>query len=318
MEVCGMALALVYPGQGAQFVGMGLELAQQYPAARAILDQADDILGFQLSDIIANGPADELTRTDISQPAILTVSWMAHAVLEQTVRPLSFDAVAGLSLGEYTALLAAGVLDFESALKLVHIRGQAMQAAAEARAGGMVALIGADEAAATALCDAVRQSDEVLQVANLNSAGQVVIAGDSAACERAVAAVRDHGIRRGIPLPVAGAFHCPHMQPAAERLGEAIAATTFAAPQRPVYANVTATPIQETEQIPDLLVRQLTEPVRFAESVCAMAAAGITTFWELGPGKTLGGMISRTVADVKTANLGDPADAMALAEQHLG
>jgi [acyl-carrier-protein] S-malonyltransferase len=291
---------------------MGMALAEKFPQARAVLDEADAVLGFALSDIIANGPESELTRTDISQPAILTVSWMAHQVLEQTVRPLAFAATAGLSLGEYTALLAAGSLDFASALKLVRLRGEAMQAASEARAGGMVALIGTDEAGADALCAAVRGDDGVLQVANLNSTGQVVIAGDQDACDRAVAAAREHGIRRAMPLKVAGAFHSPHMAPAAERLGEALAATTFADPSVPVYANATAAPVTVAADIPELLIRQLTEPVRFAESVINMQAAGISEFWELAPGKTLGGMIARTVKDVTTANIDSPEDAYAL------
>ncbi|MDA3963598.1 MAG: ACP S-malonyltransferase [Planctomycetota bacterium] len=308
-----MGLALVYPGQGAQSVGMGTELAQQYPSARRILDEADQILGFSLSDIIAHGPDDELTRTDISQPAILVMSWMAHTVLTETVEPLQFDCTAGLSLGEYTALIAAGALDFENALRLVRVRGEAMQAASEARAGGMVALIGADEASANSFCDAVRQGDEVLQVANLNSAGQVVIAGDQAACDRAVDAAKEHGIRRAMPLKVAGAFHTAHMAPAAERLGEALAFTPFSNARVPVYANATAEAVTEAATIRELLIRQLTEPVRFAASVEAMHATGITTFWELGPGKTLGGMISRTVKDVSCANVATPEDALALA-----
>ena len=302
-----MTQALVFPGQGAQYVGMGLSLAERSPAAKAVLAEADEILGFALSAVIADGPEAELTRTDISQPAILVVSWMAYQALAEAKGAPDCAATAGLSLGEYTALVAAGALSFADAVKLVRIRGEAMQAAADARAGGMVALIGADEASATALCDAVRESDEVLQVANLNSTGQVVIAGDAAACERAAAAVKDHGIRRGIPLPVAGAFHSPHMAPAAERLGEALAATSFADPTVPVYANATAEAVTNATDIPGLLIRQLTDPVRFAASCQAMQAAGVDSFLELGPGKTLCGMISRTVDGVTCANV-DKAD----------
>lgn len=307
-----MSVALVYPGQGAQVVGMGSELAQRHPSARRLLDDADHILGFGLSDIIANGPDDELTRTDISQPAILVVSWMAHTVLTETVEPLQFAATAGLSLGEYTALIAAGALDFENALRLVRLRGEAMQAASDARAGGMVALIGADETGADALCAAVRTEGEVLQVANLNSAGQVVIAGDQAACDRAVATAREHGIRRAMPLKVAGAFHTAHMAPAAERLGEALAYTPFADAKIPVYANVTARPVTAAAEIRDLLIRQLTEPVRFAASVAAMHEAGIDTFWELGPGRSLSGMIGRTLSGVTCRNVATPDDALDL------
>jgi [acyl-carrier-protein] S-malonyltransferase len=303
-----MARAVVFPGQGAQYVGMGRALAERFPVARAILDEADATLGFALSRIIAEGPEAELTRTDVSQPAILVVSWMAQQALVAEQGPLEMAATAGLSLGEYTALVAAGALPFAEALRLVRIRGEAMQAAADLRAGGMVALIGADAASANALCAAVRQDGEVLQVANLNSTGQVVIAGDSAACERAVAAVKEHGIRRGIALNVAGAFHSPHMAPAAERLGAALAETAFSDPVVPVYANATARPVTAASEIPALLIRQLTEPVRFAASVQAMAAAGIDHFLELGPGKTLSGMIARTVEGVEVANVDTPED----------
>ncbi|MBA3937848.1 MAG: ACP S-malonyltransferase [Planctomycetes bacterium] len=304
-----MARALVFPGQGAQYVGMGMELAEKHPVARALLDQADRVLNMALSDYIANGPEDELTRTDISQPAILVVSLMALEVLRTTVKPLDFAAVAGLSLGEYTALVAAGALDFADALKLVRLRGQAMQAAAEVEPSGMVALIGADEAAATKLCEAAAQG-EVLQVANLNSTGQVVIAGTKAACERACAAAKDHGIRKAIALAVAGAFHSELMAPAAARLRSALAATTFRDPRVPVYANVTAKPVTKAAEIPALLEAQLTRPVRWAASVVAMQQSGITQFWELGPGKTLGGMISRTITGAELKNLDKAGDVL--------
>ena len=297
-----MRRALVFPGQGAQYVGMGMELAQRHPAARQLLDQADEVLGFALSDIIANGPEDELTRTDISQPAILVVSVMALTVLKTVVKPLIFDAVAGLSLGEYTALVAAESLSFREALKLVRLRGQAMQAAAEAAPSGMVALIGADEASATKLCVAAANG-EVLQVANLNSPGQVVISGAKAACERAAALAKDHGIRKAIPLSVAGAFHSELMAPAAVRLRAALAKAPFKDPKVPVYTNVHAGPVTKASEIPALLEAQLTKPVRWADSVVAIKAAGIDAFWELGPGKTLCGMITRTVSGAELRNL---------------
>ena len=297
-----MRRALVFPGQGAQYVGMGMELAQRHPVARKLLDQADEVLGFALSDIIANGPEDELTRTDVSQPAILVVSVMALTVLKTVVKPLIFDAVAGLSLGEYTALVAAEALSFQEALKLVRLRGQAMQAAAEAAPSGMVALIGADEASATKLCIAAANGD-VLQVANLNSPGQVVISGAKAACERAAALAKEHGIRKAIALPVAGAFHSELMAPAAARLRAALAKAPFKDPKVPVYTNVHAGPVTKASEIPALLEAQLTKPVRWADSVVAMKAAGIDAFWELGPGKTLCGMITRTVSGAELRNL---------------
>jgi [acyl-carrier-protein] S-malonyltransferase len=307
-----MGRALVFPGQGAQYVGMGLELAQQYPVARALLDEADNALGFSLSDIIAHGPEAELTRTDISQPAILVVSIMALAVLKTVVKPLTFHAVAGLSLGEYTALVAADAISFHDAVRLVRLRGQAMQAAAELVPSGMVALIGADEASATKLCEAAN-GGEVLQVANLNSPGQVVISGTKSACDRAMAQAKDHGLRRAIALPVAGAFHSALMAPAAAQLRAALATTKFRDPQVPVYTNVHAGPVQRASEIPALLEAQLTKPVRWAESVVAMKAAGIDTYWELGPGKTLCGMITRTVTDATLRNLDNAGDVIGFA-----
>jgi [acyl-carrier-protein] S-malonyltransferase len=292
---------------------MGMELAQHYPVARTVMDEADDTLGFALSDIIANGPDSELTRTDMSQPAILVVSMMALAVLKTVVKPLTMHAVAGLSLGEYTALVAAESLSFSNALTLVRLRGQAMQAAAELVPSAMVALIGADENSANALCEAVK-ADEVLQVANLNSTGQVVISGTKSACERAIAAAKEHGIRKAIALPVAGAFHSALMAPAAERLRAALAATKFRDPQVPVYTNVHAGPVQKASEIPLLLEAQLTKPVRWADSMVAMKAAGIDSFWELGPGKTLCGMITRTVSEVSVRNLDVAADVLGFAD----
>ena len=302
-----MAKALVFPGQGAQYVGMAIPLAAQVPAAKALLEQAVAVLGFALSEVIANGPEAELTRTDISQPAILVASLMGLEALKSKVGTYEAQAVAGLSLGEYTALVAAGALTFVDALKLVRLRGEAMQAAAEAVPSGMVALIGPDEATAQKLCDAAAEG-EVLQVANLNATGQVVISGTKAACERAVAKAKDFGIRRAMPLPVAGAFHSALMAPAAERLQAALAATTINDPRIPVYTNVHAGPVTRADEVPGLLVRQLTSPVRWAESVQRMQAAGISEFWEIGPNKHLSGMIARTVQNVVCKNLDKPED----------
>jgi [acyl-carrier-protein] S-malonyltransferase len=276
------------------------------------MNQADEALGFGLSDIIANGPEDDLTRTDISQPAILVVSVMALAVLKTVAKPLIFDAVAGLSLGEYSALVAAEALSFREAVKLVRLRGQAMQAAAEAVPSGMVALVGADEASAGKLCEAAANG-EVLQVANLNSPGQVVISGAKAACERAAAIAKDHGIRKAIVLPVAGAFHSALMAPAAARLRAALAKAPFKDPKVAVYTNVHAGPVTKASEIPALLEAQLTKPVRWADSVVAMKQAGIDGFWELGPGKTLCGLIGRTVSGAELRNLDNDKDVLAFA-----
>jgi len=306
MEVC-MARALVFPGQGAQYVGMGASLAEAVPAARALLDQADQVLGFALSQTILNGPEADLTRTDISQPAILVTSLMAWEALKAKLATVDVQATAGLSLGEYTALVAAGAIDAADAIRLVRLRGQAMQEAASLVPSGMVALIGPDETTAQKLCDACAEG-EVLQVANLNSPGQVVVSGAKGACERAVAKAKEFGIRRALPLPVAGAFHSALMAPAADRLRAALAQTRFRDPRIPVYTNVTAQAVTSAAQIPDLLVRQLTSPVRWADSVAAMRAAGITEYWELGPKKTLSGMISQTAKDAVCRNLDTAAD----------
>ncbi len=302
-----MAKALVFPGQGAQYVGMAVPLAALCPEAKSLLDQADAVLGFALSKVIAEGPEAELTRTDISQPAILVASLMALAALKAKHGSLAVQAVAGLSLGEYTALVAAGSLTFTDAVKLVRIRGEAMQAAAEAVPSGMVALIGPDEATAQKLCDAAA-AGEVLQVANLNATGQVVISGTKSACERAIALAKDFGIRRAVALPVAGAFHSALMAPAAERLKAALAATRITDPQIPLYTNVHAGPVTSAAEIPGLLVRQLTNPVRWAQSVQNMQAVGISEFWEIGPNKHLSGMIARTVQNVVCKNLDKPED----------
>lgn len=313
-----MPTALVFPGQGAQYVGMGKDLGAQVPAAKRLLDEADATLGFPLSRVIAEGPEAELTRTDVSQPAILVSSLMSYEALKARRMP-EFAATAGLSLGEYTALVAAGALGFADAVRLVRLRGEAMQAAAERVRSGMVALIGADEASATKLCEACATdaggTAEVLQVANLNATGQVVISGAAGACQRAVELVgakgKELGIRKAIALPVAGAFHSALMAPAADRLRAALASTRFADPKVPVYSNVTAKPVTRAAEIPELLVRQLTQPVRWADSVVAMQQAGIADFLELGPQKQLSGMIARTIQGATCRNLDGAADAAA-------
>lgn len=305
-----MSTALIFPGQGAQYVGMGKALAEASPAARALLVQADQILGLPLGKLMGEGPEAELTRTDLSQPAILVHSCMALAALREKVGTVSFAATAGLSLGEYSALVAAGAVEFADAVRLVRLRGEAMQAAAEAVASGMVALIGPDEATAQKLCDASAEGD-VLQVANLNSPGQVVISGAKAACDRAVAKAKDFGIRRALALPVAGAFHSTLMAPAATKLQAALAATTFRDPQVPVFANVTASPVTKAADIPGLLVRQLTSPVRWADCILALNAAGNTAFLELGPQKQLSGMLAKTLpasAGATVRNLDSPIE----------
>ncbi len=305
-----MTLALVFPGQGAQYVGMAKDLATQVPAAGRVLAEAEAALGLPLGKLMAEGPEAELTRTDISQPVILVASLMALAALEARGMP-AFAACAGLSLGEYTALVAAGAIGAGDAVRLVRLRGQAMQDAATATPSGMVALIGADEAAAAKLCDECAHG-EVLQIANLNSPGQIVISGAAAACARAAAAVgergKELGIRKSIPLPVAGAFHSALMAPAAARLEAALASVRIQAPRVSVYANVTGAANRDPARIPGLLVEQLTRPVRWADDVVAMHRDGVDAFLELGPKATLGGMIARTVSGVTCASIDTAAD----------
>lgn len=308
-------LIIVCPGQGAQFVGMGRAWRAASREAASTFSRADEILGDRfgapLSRICEEGPADRLNRTDISQPAIYVSSvacWrglLAAWGMGPGDAPLA--ATAGLSLGEYTALHLAGVFDFEDGLELVALRGRAMQEAAEASPSGMLALIGADEAQATHVCEQARGGG-VLVCANFNAPGQVVLSGDMAAIGRAADVAAGIGLR-ATPLPVAGAFHSPLMTPAAVRLAEALAAKTFREPCCPVVSNVTARPHAGgamVNQIKDRLVEQLTAPVRWAES-CAWLAGTTQAAWhELAPGKTLAGLMRRIDKNVKVVSHDEP------------
>ncbi len=311
-------IVLLCPGQGAQAVGMGRAWHDASPEARAVFDDAERILGSRLGAplraLCFDGPADALNRTDVSQPAIFTVSvaCLRGLCAAWGVAPdeLPLAAAAGLSLGEYTALHAAGAIAFEDALELVTLRGRAMQDAAEATLSGMVALIGADEAQAQAVCDAARGAD-VLVCANFNAPGQVVLSGSSAACERAVKAAESMGLRAQ-PLAVAGAFHSPLMAPAAERLAEALARTTIRPPRCPVLSNVTGlphggasdtihggtgvppVPRPDADSIRQRLVEQLTRPVRWSDCGRWLAAnTAAAAMHELAPGRTLAGLMRR-------------------------
>jgi [acyl-carrier-protein] S-malonyltransferase len=299
---------ILCPGQGAQAVSMGQAWAQSSPAAKAVFDEADAILGsglgVPLSRLCFEGPADTLNRTDVSQPAIYTCSVACfRGMVEQLGAAPALAATAGLSLGEYTALHLAGAFSFADGLRLVALRGRAMQDAAEATPSTMVALIGADEAKANALCDAARGGD-VLVAANFNAPGQVVISGSLAACERAEALAGEHGVR-ATRLSVAGAFHSPLMQPAADRLAAALAETPIAHPSCPVMSNVTAMAHEaDAASIRRRLVEQLTHPVRWAANCEWLARqhgpAGSDAAWhELAPGKSLSGMMRRIDKGVK-------------------
>ena len=304
-----MSLALVFPGQGAQRVGMGRALAEAYPEARASFERADAAIGIDLSRIIFDGPADALTRTDIQQPAIVTVSLATLAVLDARG---AFDGkpiavVAGLSLGEYAALAAAGVIGFEDAVRLTHRRGELMQAASEAEPSGMCAVIALDPEACRRACEAASDVG-VASVANVNGPGQVVIAGAAAALEKAGELCKQAGAKRVVPLKVAGAFHTPLMAPAAEGLAEALAEVELKAPSCPVVQNVCAEPVTDTGVLRRNLIDQLTHPVLWQKSVENMVAGGTDAFLEVGPGKTVSGMIKRIDAGAWCGAVGEPDD----------
>jgi [acyl-carrier-protein] S-malonyltransferase len=286
-------LYILCPGQGAQIVGMGKSLFDYSASIRELFQSAGRILGFDLASICLNGPEDRLNQTDISQPAIYVTSIASYrtAVESGLFDAGAVTAYAGLSLGEYTALHLSGAIGFEEGLRLVALRGKYMQEAAVASPSGMVALIGADEAAARKICDENAQG-EVLVPANYNAPGQIVLSGSIAACQRAVAAADALGIR-AMPLKVAGAFHSPLMQSAANKMTAELARVSFSQPAKTVYSNVTARPHAEPEAIKRLLVEQIVSPVRWEQTMQALVAAPEARFIELAPGKTLAGLAKR-------------------------
>ncbi len=296
--------AFIFPGQGSQSVGMGEALAAASPVAREVFEEVNEALGQDLFRLMREGPEDQLTLTENAQPAIMANAMATLRVLEKEggVRlSEKADFVAGHSLGEYTALCAAGALDLATTARLLKLRGQAMQAATPVGTGAMAALLGADIDKAQALADAAAQGD-VCTVANDNDPGQVVISGHKAAIERAVELVKDHGIKRGVLLPVSAPFHCPLMQPASDKMAEALAGAALSAPLVPVYANVTAAPVADAETIKRLLVEQVTGRVRWRESVIAMFAAGVSDYVEFG-GKVLGPMVKRSAPDATATSV---------------
>ena len=308
--------AFIFPGQGSQKVGMGVELADASAAAREVFQEVDDALGQKLFAIMREGPDDQLMLTENAQPAI-----MANAIATLRVLEKDFgvslvdkgDCVAGHSLGEYTALAAAGAFSLADTARLLKLRGQAMQAAVPVGVGAMCALLGADIDKATALAEAAAEG-EVCEVANDNDPGQVVLSGHKGAIERAVALAKDHGIKRGVLLPVSAPFHCSLMQPAAEAMDEALGLTPPNAFHLPLYANVTAAEVTDPAEERRLLVEQVTGRVRWRESVLAMNAAGVEHFVELG-GKVLGPMVGRAVDEVTVTSVVTMADLEALAKE---
>ena len=308
--------AFVFPGQGSQKVGMGVDLATASPAARAVFEEVDDALGQKLSAIMRDGPEEALTLTENAQPAIMANAIAVLRVLEQEGGITLADKaqfVAGHSLGEYTALCAAAAFSLADTARLLKLRGQAMQAAVPVGVGAMCALLGADLAKAQALANAAAEG-EVCTVANDNDPGQVVLSGHKAAIERAVAMVKDFEIKRGVLLPVSAPFHCPLMQPAADAMAKALAATPPGALTVPLYANVTAALATDPADIQRLLTQQVTGRVRWRESVIAMKDAGVESFVELG-GKVLGPMIGRCVSDVSVTSVVTMDDIEALAKE---
>ncbi len=294
--------ALLFAGQGAQVVGMGRDLAEQFPAARAWFDRANAALGYDLASICFTGPEAELIKTENAQPGIFLVSWVAFELLKERVPVLRFEATAGLSLGEFTALAAAGVLTFDDAIRVVRQRGRFMQEACEATQGGMAAIIGLDEAATREVC-----AQAGVELANLNCPGQIVISGAAdkmnAACELAKA----KGAKRALPLNVAGAYHSALMAGAQPKLREALGAVPIAIPMVPVVSNVTAQPHASPPDIHQRLVDQVTSSVRWEESMRYLLAQGFTRFIELGPGTALTGFMKRIDKTAQVINVADAA-----------
>lgn len=286
-----MKSAFVYPGQGSQYVGMGQDLYDKSEEVRQLMERANELLGFRLTDLMFSGTAEDLKQTAVTQPAVFL-----HSVAMATATNAQPDAVAGHSLGEFSALVVAGALSFDEGLKLVQKRAQAMQACCEAVPGTMAAIISLSDEQVEQVCASI---DGVVVAANYNCPGQLVISGEKSAVEAACAKCKEAGARRALVLPVGGAFHSPLMEPARKELAQAIAEATFTTPSCPIYQNVDAKPHTDPEEIKQNLIEQLTAPVRWTQIVRQMVADGFTSFTEQGPGAVLQGMIRKVSTDVE-------------------
>ncbi|MBC2859812.1 ACP S-malonyltransferase [Stappia sp. 28M-7] len=311
-----MSIAFTFPGQGSQAVGMGKDLADAFAEARAVFDEVDEALGQKLSDIMWNGTPEELTLTANAQPALMAVSLATMRAAEARGLNLASSVayVAGHSLGEYSALAAAGTLSIGDAARLLRIRGMAMQQAVPVGEGAMAALLGLDYAEAAAVAAEAAQG-EVCQAANDNAPGQVVVSGHKAAVERAIEIAKGRGARRAVLLPVSAPFHCALMAPAAEAMAAAFETVTFKAPAVPLVANVLAGPTSDPDEIRRRLVEQVTGTVRWRESIEWMASAGVDTAYEIGTGKVLTGMVKRIAKDMTGIGVNSPDDIAALLER---
>src|SRR5256712_7541776 len=310
-----MAIAFIFPGQGSQYAGMGKDLAEQYPAAGLVFEEADAALGFALSELCFNGPAEQLQLTENTQPAILTTSIAVLRAMEAEGFGKS-DFVAGHSLGEYTALVAAGSLSLSDAVKTVRARGRYMQEAVPVGAGAMAAILGADLSTVMQAC-AEASEGQVCSPANINSQNQVVIAGDAEAIDRAVALLKEHGAKRAIKLKVSAPFHCALMRPAQDRLASDLLAITFEDLEIPVVTNVDAKAVTAGNEARDALVRQVSQTVRWLESVEFLIGHGVQSFIEIGPGKVLSGLMRQIDRDVSCVNVEDAASLRAAREALL-
>jgi [acyl-carrier-protein] S-malonyltransferase len=294
--------ALLFAGQGAQSIGMGKNLAENFPSAQLWFERANTILGYDLATICFNGPGPELTKTENAQPGIFLVSWIAFQLLKERAPDLKYEATAGLSLGEFTALTAADALSFEDGLRVVRQRGKFMQEACEATQGGMAAIIGLDEVPTREVC-----AEAGVVLANLNCPGQLVISGEAGKIAKACELAKARGARKAVPLPVAGAYHSPLMATAQAKLATELASKELKSPTVPVISNVTAQLHAAPDTIRSRLVEQVTSAVRWEESIRYLLAQGFTRFIELGPGTALSGFLKRIDKDAKSHNVSDSA-----------